>query len=167
MTPTWKILLAGVAIAGHAGVPHAAESFGLQEADRIAVFHAEGAQIYECARQADGTLAWKFKEPVASLFDAQAPVGIHFRGPSWEFSDGSVLSARVVAQAPAQSKDDIPHLALEVTSSRGTTLALARSVMRFNTKGGRAPDVCTEAGKLLSVPYSADYAFYVSEPVAQ
>lgn len=167
MTLKWMFLLISIAIAGQVGMTQAADSFGLQEADRLAVYHAEGAQIYECATQLDGTLACKFKEPVASLFDAGMPVGIHYRGPSWEFSDGSVLSARVVAQAPGRSYNDIPHLALEVTSSRGTNLALARSIVRLNTNGGRAPTTCTEAGKLLSVPYSADYAFYVSGPAVK
>ena len=70
MTTMWKILLGTVATACQTGMPSAAESFGLQESDRIAVFHAEGAQIYECATQADGALGWRFKEPVASLFAA-------------------------------------------------------------------------------------------------
>lgn len=141
----------------------AAEAFGLLEVDRIGLFHAEGAQIYECRPEPDGSLRWHFKEPVAALFEEGKPVGVHLRGPSWEFSDGTAIAARVIAQAPAASTSDIPHLALAVTSARGTSLALARAVVRFNTRGGRAPDSCSEPGNLLSVSYSADYAFYISE----
>lgn len=166
MKSMWKALWISVCIAAAAEESRATEAFGLQEADRIAVFHAEGAQIYECAPQADGSLEWTFKEPVASLFEAGVPVGVHYRGPTWELSDGSSVSARVVAQAPA-GRQDIPHLALEVTSSHGTAFALARSIVRFNTQGGRAPNGCTDRGKLLSVAYSADYAVYAAEPAAQ
>jgi Protein of unknown function (DUF3455) len=34
----------------------------------VAMFHAEGAQVYECKASADGKLVWQFREPIATLF---------------------------------------------------------------------------------------------------
>ena len=40
------------------------------------------------------------------------------------------------------------------------TIAGVTTIQRINTKGGVAEGACDSHGKLLSVPYSADYAFY-------
>ena len=167
MTRPATLLLCASALVISAATARAADTFGLQDSDRVAVYHAQGAQIYECRKEPDGALRWAFKEPVAALFEERTPVGVHARGPSWSFSDGSELKAKVVAQAPAASAEDIPHLMLSVTSAQGTSIALARTILRVNTKGGRAPAACHDAGKLLSVPYAADYVFYIAEPPAQ
>lgn len=142
----------------------AGETFGLADADRIAVFHAQGAQIYQCLQENGGSLHWKFKEPIASLFDAGKSVGRHYAGPSWEFVDGTVVRAKATAQSPSHAENSIPHLILSVTFSKGTDIAEAKSILRVNTKGGVAPARCSEPGAFLSVPYSADYAFYKSSP---
>lgn len=143
----------------------AGEAFGLPEADRIAVLHAEGAQIYQCQKEEGGSLHWKFKEPIASLFDQGKSIGRHYVGPAWELVDGTVVRARVAAQSPPASTSAIPHLFLTVTFSNGTAIADAKSILRINTKGGVAPPHCGEPGAFLSVPYSADYAFYKSSPL--
>lgn len=142
----------------------AGETFGLPDADRIAMFHAEGAQIYQCQQETGGSLHWKFKEPIASLFDAGKTVGRHYAGPSWELVDGTVVRAKATAQSPSHTENSIPHLILSVTFSKGTDIAEAKSILRINTKGGVAPARCSELGAFLSVPYSADYAFYKSSP---
>ncbi len=50
---------------------------------------------------------------------------------------------------------------LTVTGATGRgPLALARTIVRMNTKGGLATGPCHRPGQLMSVPYSADYAFF-------
>src|SRR6188768_3507015 len=86
----------------------------------IATVHAVGSQVYECkADLAVGTLAWQFREPIATLFISGKTVGRHYAGPKWELIDGSVVSGKVAARAPAASAIDIPLLKLDVASSRG------------------------------------------------
>ena len=127
----------------------------------IATIHAQGAQVYECKADASGALAWQFREPVATLLNDGKTIGRHYAGPNWELTDGSAVIAKVAARAPGASANDIPLLKLEVTSRRGTgALAGITTIQRLNTKGGAAQGPCETAGAFLSVPYSADYAFY-------
>jgi uncharacterized protein DUF3455 len=126
----------------------------------IATLHAEGAQVYHCKLNAEGKLAWQFREPVATLLQNGETVGRHYAGPSWEMRDGSVVSAKVTAQAPGATHDDIPLLLLEVTGSRGRGLLNGvTTIHRLNTVGGLTQGPCVTAGAFKSVPYSADYAF--------
>ncbi len=47
-----------------------------------------------------------------------------------------------------------------MTSHRGSgPLADVTTIQRLNAKGGVADGACITAGALMSVPYSADYAF--------
>ena len=63
--------------------------------------------------------------------------------------------------APGASAKDIPLLKLEVTARRGAgQLANIAIIQRLNTKGGKASGTCASAGAFLSVPYTADYAFF-------
>jgi hypothetical protein len=124
------------------------------------MLHAEGAQVYECRADATGTLTWQFREPIATLVQNGRTVGRHYAGPSWELDDGSVVVAKVTARAPGSTAQDIPVLWLEVLSRRGRgRLIEAATIERVNTKGGVANGPCHKANELLSVPYSADYAF--------
>ncbi|HXN12694.1 MAG TPA: DUF3455 domain-containing protein, partial [Candidatus Acidoferrales bacterium] len=55
--------------------------------------HASGQQIYTC----DGS-KWILSGPDAKLFDeAGKQVGTHFAGPTWQWSDGSQVTAKPVA----------------------------------------------------------------------
>lgn len=140
--------------------PVHAEPFGMKPIDRIRIVHAEGAQIYECSADKTGA-SWKFKEPIASLFESGRTIGRHYAGPSWEFADGTVVTARVMAQAPSATSDDIPELMLAITGSRGSSpVATARTILRLKTKGGVAHGPCSTPGELKSVAYSAEYAFF-------
>ena len=131
----------------------------------IATLHAEGAQVYHCKLNAEGKLAWQFREPVATLLQNGETVGRHFLGPSWEMRDGSGVSAKVTAQAPGATHEDIPLLLLEVTESRGQGLLNGvTTIHRLNTVGGLAQGPCLTAGAFKSVPYSADYAFIRRAP---
>jgi hypothetical protein len=126
----------------------------------VLTLHAEGAQVYECKAGADGTLAWAFREPIATLLSDGKTVGRHYAGPSWEYSDGSAVVGQVVGTAPGGVAMDIPWLKLGVTSRRGNgALSPATTVQRINTMGGKLNGACYKAGTYESVPYSADYVF--------
>lgn len=129
--------------------------------ERIALVHAQGSQIYECKGNGQTSLAWQFREPIATLIQSGKTMGRHYAGPVWEFADGTVVSGKVTTQAPGASASDIPHLMLTVTSATGNSpLAFARTIVRMSTKGGLATGPCPRPGELMSVPYSADYAFF-------
>jgi len=126
----------------------------------ILTLHAEGAQVYECKSNGDGTLAWAFREPIATLLSDGKTVGRHYAGPNWEYSDGSAVVGQVVGTAPGQVAMDIPWLKLTIASRRGNgVLSPATTVQRINTVGGRLNGACYKAGSYESVPYSADYVF--------
>ena len=126
----------------------------------VLTLHAEGAQVYECKTGADGTLAWVFREPIATLLSDGKTVGRHYAGPTWEHIDGSAVVGQVLGTAPGQVAMDIPWLKLGVTSRRGNgVLGPATTVQRINTMGGKLNGACYKAGTYESVPYSADYVF--------
>jgi Protein of unknown function (DUF3455) len=127
----------------------------------VARVQAQGAQVYECKADAAGRLAWQFREPVATLLEGGKTIGRHYAGPHWELADGSIVAAKAVGRAPGATPQDIPLLKLEITARRGSgRLADVSTIQRLDTKGGTAEGPCPAAGALLSVPYSADYAFY-------
>lgn len=127
----------------------------------VTTLHAQGAQVYECKTDAAGRLTWQFREPIATLIDGGKTVGRHYAGPNWELADGSIVAAKAAGRAPGATANDIPLLKLEVTSRRGSgRLADITTIQRLNTKGGTAEGACNAAGAFLSVPYTADYAFY-------
>ena len=78
-----------------------------------------------------------------------------------EMADGSVVTARVSGRAAAASADDIPLLKLGVATRQGAgQLSSVTTIQHINTRGGVAAGTCDRAGLLLSVPYTADYAFH-------
>jgi hypothetical protein len=126
----------------------------------VLTLHAEGAQVYECKAGADGTLAWVFREPIATLLSDGKTVGRHYAGPTWEYSDGSAVVGQVVGTAPGGVAMDIPWLKLAIASRRGNgALGPVTTVQRINTAGGKLNGACYKAGSYESVPYSADYVF--------
>jgi hypothetical protein len=127
----------------------------------VTTAHAVGAQVYECRSDSAGKLVWQFREPIATLFIAGKTVGRHYAGPNWEMIDGSTVSGKVAAQVPGAGPNDIPLLKLEAASWHGTgQLSRITTIQRLNTRGGRVDATCDSVGTFLSVPYSADYAFY-------
>jgi hypothetical protein len=147
-----------------AALPAAAQSpdpLAVAGGTLVATVHAEGAQVYECAAGSSGKLAWRFREPVATLLIDGKTVGRHYAGPSWEMADGSTVTAKVAGHSPGASPHDIPLLKLDVTERRGPgQLSAISAIQRLNTRGGVAEGTCPAAGAFLSVPYSADYAFF-------
>lgn len=152
------------ALCAAAALPGAAQSpdpLAVAGGTLIATVHAEGAQVYECAPHASGKLAWRFREPVATLLIDGKTVGRHYAGPNWEMTDGSTVTAKVTGRRPGASPADIPLLKLDVTERRGPgQLSAVSAIQRLNTKGGFAEGPCQTAGAFLSVPYSAEYAFF-------
>jgi hypothetical protein len=150
--------LAALPLAAHAQQP---EAIMVPGETMVATIHAQGAQVYECKADASGALAWQFREPVATLLSNGKTLGRHYAGPTWELADGSAIVAKVAASAPGAGPTDIPLLKLAVVSHKGSgLLAGVDTIQRLNTKGGVAKGPCDTAGAFLSVPYSADYAFY-------
>ena len=126
----------------------------------VVTLHAAGAQIYECKTGADGTLAWAFREPIATLMLEGKTVGRHYAGPTWEDADGSAVTAKAAGNAPGATANDVAWLKLEAVGRRGSgTLDTVSTVQRINTQGGVLRGPCEAAGALASVPYSADYVF--------
>jgi hypothetical protein len=127
----------------------------------VATVNAAGAQVYECKADAAGKLVWQFREPIATLFIAGKTVGRHYAGPNWEMTDGSAVIGKLAGRAPAASPSDVPLLKLNVAARRGAgQLTNVTTIQRLNTRGGVANGTCDSAGAFLSVPYTADYAFY-------
>ena len=124
-----------------------------------------GLLTYECrAKAGDATMyEWAFAGPDAKLADAKsmAPMGKYYGGPTWETHDGSKVTGKQVAVAPAAA-GSIPF---QLVKAEGGTGALkdVTYIQRVNTRGGVAPmapcDAATKGAKT-TVPYSADYVFY-------
>jgi hypothetical protein len=126
----------------------------------VITFHAEGVQIYECKAAGDGKLVWAFREPSARLLLNGKTVGRHYVGPNWEHMDGSAVAAKVVANAPGKTPNDIPWLKFRVTVRRGQgTLSGVTTVLQIHTQGGVHSGPCDKAHTLHSAPYAADYVF--------
>jgi hypothetical protein len=127
---------------------------------QIVTLHAQGAQVYECKAGADGKLAWTFREPIATLLLDGKTVGRHYAGPNWDHIDGSGVTAKVLANAPGKTTNDIAWLKLEVTARRGNgVLSGATTIQRINTAGGVWRGSCEKAGAFHSAPYATDYVF--------
>jgi uncharacterized protein DUF3455 len=130
----------------------------------IAEAHAKGFQIYACKN--DGkAYTWTLKGPEAELFDkADKAVGRHFAGPTWEWSDHSQVTGKMMTNAPSPNADSIPWLLLVATGHSGKgILARVTNIQRLNTKGGKAPaEGCDAAheGQETRTAYTADYLFY-------
>jgi hypothetical protein len=134
------------------------------------VANAHGFQVYECAADASGSLAWKLHAPRAELFDASgAPVGSHFggvdkglpAGPYWQASDGSRIHGASPVSVP--NPGSIPLLRLAATDPNGSgVLSRVAFVQRLATTGGVAPTTACTAGQTMDVAYTATYYFYTA-----
>ena len=121
--------------------------------------HAEGDQVYVC----DGS-SWMLSGPDAKLFtDSGKPTGSHFAGPTWEWSDGSRVTAQPVAVATPNA-DSIPWLLLKATNHQGEgVMQRVTSVQRLSTKGGKAPATGCDPqhkGQEARSHYTALYLFF-------
>jgi len=174
-------LLAAVALLAAAALPSAHDAFAgptppsvpptIQVPSGHKVFlvaHAEGVQIYACSPTADG-YAWSLYAPRADLFDDGGKlVATHYRGPSWQARDGSVVAVgggEVIREPVAGA---IPWLRITPSSKTagpdGERFVATTYIQRIATVGGLspAPSTCdaTTAGTTHEVPYTADYVFW-------
>lgn len=179
--PTWLITTSIVLLTslGLASVAQSTTNNNLQLSKKLQVpnnqqfvlkYTARGAQIYTCQQMsADRSqLEWKLKAPRARLFNGRDKVvGKHYAGPTWEANDGSKIAAVVTAKEQAPNAS-IPWLLLKVNSAEGNgKLSNIQWVQRVNTTGGN-PQIDCNRQRLnteISVPYTADYYFYTSEPL--
>ncbi len=125
-----------------------------------------GEITYECREKKDtaGQYEWAFVGPIATLYGSdRKPVGKYYAGPTWESADGSKVTGKQVAVAPA-SPGNIPLQLVKAEPATGAGAMNGVSyIQRLNTKGGVAPSApCDMAGKgkRQVVTYEADYVFY-------
>jgi hypothetical protein len=126
--------------------------------------HAKGFQVYTCKNDGNG-YSWTLKGPDAELFDkAGKKVGRHFAGPTWEWTDKSQVTGKMMTSAPSPDTDSIAWLLLVATGHSGEgILANVTNIQRLNTKGGKAPAGGCDAaheGQEARTAYTADYFFY-------
>jgi hypothetical protein len=123
-------------------------------------------QIYACQLGADQKSAWVLKAPEAQLTDAAGKTILHHSaGPAWKHTDGSEVTAKVVAKYDAPKSDAVPWLLLTANGHKGEgILSRVTSIQRIHTEGGLAPsaNTCEAAtnGKEARSAYTADYVFY-------
>jgi len=127
---------------------------------------ATGEITYECREKKDaaGQHEWAFIGPVATLYASdRKTVGKYYAGPTWESSDGSKVTGKQVAVAPAGA-GNIPLQLVKAEPAMGSGAMTGVSyIQRVNTKGGVAPANACDAGakgKRQTVAYEADYVFY-------
>ena len=156
-------LVAQVALAGPpspTGVPDQ-----IQPGDGNKVFligHGVGVQIYTC----NGSV-WSSAVPRADLFDDNGKLIIkHFAGPSWQAKDGSKAVGTVVDKV-TPDETAIPWVLLSAKTTPGADgdrLVDTTFIQRLDTVGGLQPPAAdcnaATAGKVVEVPYTADYVFW-------
>lgn len=127
-----------------------------------------GEITYECREKAGMTGAheWVFVAPVATLYSPERKaVGKYYGGPTWEANDGSKVTGKQVAVAPAKP-GSIPLQLVKADPAMGAgAMQGVAYIQRLNTKGGVAPAAtCDSAakGQRRQVAYEADYVFYGS-----
>jgi hypothetical protein len=153
-------LVASSVAARAEGLANLPEAIAVKDAAAVATFHAEGAQIYVCARNAKGALEWSYREPIATLMRDGKTVGRHFAGPTWEFAEGSHVQGKVSGKAPGKTPADVPWLKLAIIEpATGGPVAGATTILRIDTRGGAFEGACASEGAFHSEPYAATYAF--------
>jgi hypothetical protein len=134
--------------------------------------YARGVQVYRCTRDFKDTsrYVWTFQEPRADLFtsaDYRQKTGTHFlndaKNPTWVLSNDDKVSGKKLRQSSSKDSLSIPWLLLgSVPESGKGRLAGVTYIQRLYTQGGVAPAKAekSQSGKLLEVPYTAEYLFF-------
>ena len=168
-----KLVHAAILPAALASLVATAQTMDLPEAVRVPAGHTMamkavgvGELTYECRAKANDAAAyeWAFVGPVAKLMDgSNKEVGKYYAGPTWESADGSKVTGKQVAVAPA-TPGSIPLQLVKADPATGTgAMSGVTYIQRVNTKGGVAPgDPCmaSSAGMKKQVAYQADYVFF-------
>ena len=149
----------------HAGppAPEVPPAIQVDEGNKVfLVSHAVGVQIYTC----NGS-TWSSAVPRANLYGKNGHLIItHFGGPTWQAKDGSRALGTVVDRVNVD-RTAIDWLLLSTTTSAGPDgdrLAGTTFIQRIHTSGGLTPPAAdcnaATAGKVVEVPYTADYVFW-------
>jgi hypothetical protein len=166
-------VLAGALLAGCAGMtptgaPDVPAAIAVPAGNMVAfMFKGSGLLNYECRVKAGAPneFNWVLASPEAALKDRNdALVGRYYGGPTWEHADGSKVTGKQLAVAPAPTPGNIPWQLVQATPDPGALQMNGITyVQRINTNAGVAPsDACTAAtvAARKQVRYSADYYFY-------
>lgn len=123
----------------------------------IATMPALGVQTYQCKNN-----EWTFLQPDAILTVNRVPLVLHSAGPVWtSVRDGSSVTGAVVKSSPVPQA--VPQLLLRSAGNRGEgLLGEVTFIQRLRTQGGLAPTVSCTDGQTVSVPYRADYRFWIA-----
>jgi hypothetical protein len=124
--------------------------------------HAVGVQIYTC-----NGIAWSSAVPRADLYNDHGKLIItHFRGPTWQARDGSQAVGTVVNKVNLD-RSSIDWVLLSTKTTPGTDgdrLVDTTFIQRIHTAGGVTPPAAdckaATAGKVVEVPYTAEYVFW-------
>ena len=164
LTATAALSLAVVQVA-MAGPPSPTVPDEIKVGDGNKVFlvgHAVGVQIYTC----NGS-TWSSAVPRAKLYGDNGKLIItHFRGPTWQARDGSQAVGTVVNKVNLdRTAIDWVLLSTKTTPGPdGDRLVGTTFIQRINTAGGHTPPAAdcnaATAGKVVEVPYTADYVFW-------
>ena len=177
MNPTFAILAAAGLLSACSMSPMTSspkvDNAALPEAVRVPsgqtmrmVATGVGEITYECREKAAaaGQYEWAFVAPVATLYSAdRRNVGKYYAGPTWEASDGSRVTGKQMAIAPAAPGSIPLQLVKTDPTMGGGAMTGVTYIQRLNTKGGVAPAMACDAaskGRRQQVAYEADYVFY-------
>jgi hypothetical protein len=124
----------------------------------------QGAQVYACTGQSDGTFAFT-QHNVAAVLEGNIRhsfVQPDAGPPQWVAPDGTSVTGTVVLKTP-NGTGNIPELDLKATQTgaeRGRFAGVAE-VLRLNTVRGTAPEGSCDPQRTptVAVPYQADYLF--------
>ena len=135
-------------------------------AGHVLLFKArgKGVQIYPCDL---ATHAFGPAHPRAILVSNEGNIIKHFKGPSWQAADKSIVVGTVIHKISAPAADAIPWLLLSAAPPpEGSPFGLLSSVdyiQRVYTQYGNPPSGgCDEddPGSETPVFYEAEYYFY-------
>lgn len=124
----------------------------------------KGKQIYQCKKAEDGSGGFTFQQR-----DVRATLGGRIAHdfvapnsgtPRWVAPDRSGVTGKLISRTPngAQNIAELDLEAKQVGKKRGL-LAGTTEILRLNTVGGVQPSGSCAEGKIVAVPYGADYVF--------
>jgi hypothetical protein len=132
--------------------------------------YGRGAQIYTCP---DTRNPAPFAVLRTRAGDDGELIAIHYGGPLWEATDGSLFVGDVTRQRLVFAPDagSIPWLLIPAKSTKGHgLLSSVTYIQRVQTQGGQVPSECCREqphGAQCLVAYSAQYLFYVASTLLE